>query len=270
MIELPRYVLTQMAYEGSETALYRGLREADGAPVAIKVTRSDYPTARELGRLRREFGVLQHIGHLPGIVRAYALEKYGRGLALVMEDLGARPLNSVIAEPGLDVATTLKIAITVAETLSSLHQSSVIHKDIKPHNIMIDEATMTPRLVDFGIAARISQESPRAGSPATLEGTLAYLSPEQTGRMNRAVDLRSDLYSLGVTLFEMLSGTVPFPATDPAEIIHCHMARAPTPLHERAPSIPRALSDVVMRLLSKTPEERYQSARGSRPISKSA
>jgi predicted ATPase/GAF domain-containing protein/anti-anti-sigma regulatory factor/tRNA A-37 threonylcarbamoyl transferase component Bud32 len=262
MIDLPEYTLTETAYEGSETVLYRGRRDAHRAPVAVKVTRNEYPTARELGRLRREFGILEHIGHLPGVVRPIALSKCGRGLALVMEDLGACSLNDLLKAQRLDVATALKIAVSLSDTLSQIHRLNVIHKDIKPHNIMIDEATGAPRLVDFGIAARLSQETQGATSPAALEGTLPYMSPEQTGRMNRAVDLRADLYSLGATLFEMLTGAVPFPATDPTEIIHCHIARTPTPPHERSTEIPRVLSDMVMKLLGKTPEERYQSARG--------
>lgn len=261
-MDLPHYTLTQKAFEGSETIVYRGRRDADGAKVAVKVTRNEYPTAQELARLRREFGILQEVSRLPGVVNAYALEKYGRGLALVMEDLGPRSLQSVIAEPRLDVKTAITLGIAIADTLDALHQLGVIHKDIKPLNIMLDEASGAPRIVDFGIAARLSQETPEASIPSRLEGTLAYISPEQTGRMNRTVDRRSDLYSLGATLYEVLSGSVPFPTKDPTEIIHCHVVRSPAPLHELSKDVPRALSDVVMRLLKKTPEERYQSARG--------
>jgi predicted ATPase/GAF domain-containing protein/tRNA A-37 threonylcarbamoyl transferase component Bud32 len=262
LLDLPGYTLAIRAYEGSETVLYRGRREADGAPVAVKVKRNEYPTARELARLRREFAILEDLGGLPGVVRAYSLEKCGRGLALVMEDLGAVSLDDLRKARTLDVEGTLKIAVSLADTLGELHQRSVIHKDIKPHNIMIDEATLVPRLIDFGIAARLSRETPKATSPTALEGTLAYMSPEQTGRMNRAVDLRADLYSLGATLFQVLTGALPFPTTNPIELIHSHIARSPTPPHEQAKEVPQILSDIVMRLLAKTPEERYQSARG--------
>ena len=262
MLDLPHYTLSQKVYEGSETAVYRGHRHLDGVAVAVKVTRNDYPAARELARLRREFGVLQDIRHLPGVGKGIALEKYGRGLALVLEDLGSTSLHDVLRAGPLDVATTLTLAISLADTLEALHRLQVIHKDIKPHNIMVAAGPSSPRIVDFGIAARLAQETQKATSPGALEGTLTYLSPEQTGRMNRVVDRRTDLYSLGVTLYEMLTGALPFSGADPTEIIHGHIARVPTPPHERAAGIPRGLSDVVLRLLAKTPEERYQSARG--------
>nr|QDA77046.1 protein kinase [Jahnella sp. MSr9139] len=264
MFDLPGYTLLQRTYEGAETTLYRGRRDADGAAVAVKATRSHFPTARELARLEREFAILQDLRDVPGVVRARALERCGRGLALVMEDLGPTSLRDVLQAGKLDVRTALQIGISLSRTLGSIHALRVIHKDIKPHNVLIDEATGEPRIVDFGIAARLGQETQRALSAAALEGTLAYLSPEQTGRMNRAVDPRSDLYSLGATLYEALTGAPPFTTTNPVELIHCHVARAPAPPHERAPEIPRVLSDIVMHLLAKTPEERYQSARGLR------
>lgn len=263
MLELPGYTLTTETYVGSETAVYRGHRDADGAPVAIKVTSNEYPTGREIARLRREFALLRELDGLPGVVRAYALERCGKRLSLVMEDLGATSLHDLLAERGrLDVETALRTAASLADTLDALHRRGVIHKDIKPRNIIIDSATSAPRLVDFGISTCLSRETASAESPAALEGTLAYISPEQTGRINRAVDLRADLYSLGVTLYEMLAGAPPFRATDPMELIHSHIARAPTPLHELSSGIPAPLSEVVLRLLAKTPEERYQSARG--------
>ena len=261
MIDLPGYTLLDKAYEGAETVLFRGRRE-DGTPVAVKRTRGEFPTARELCRLRREFALLEEAAGVPGVVRGYAIEKCGRGIALVMEDLGPCSLHSVLAARRLDVGTSLEIAIALSGTLDALHGLRILHKDIKPHNVMIDEATGRPCLVDFGIAARLSQEAQRVKSPDALEGTLAYIAPEQTGRMNRVVDLRADLYSLGVTLYEMLTGALPFEGVDPTEMIHSHMARTPTPPHERSEAVPAALSAIVMRLLSKTPEERYQSARG--------
>jgi predicted ATPase/GAF domain-containing protein/tRNA A-37 threonylcarbamoyl transferase component Bud32 len=262
MIDLPGYSLTDTAFEGSETIVYRGLREADGARVAVKITRNEYPTARELARLRRERDILDAVRTVPGVGRAYALEKQGRGIALVLEDLGPCSLAGVLAARRLSVGEALGVAHAVAGTLSALHALGVIHKDIKPLNVMVDEATLTPRLVDFGIAARLSQETAPAASPAGLEGTLAYIAPEQTGRMNRVVDRRADLYSLGVVLYEMLTGALPFTATDPTELIHAHIARPPTPPHVHAPEVPEVVSAIVMRLLAKTPEERYQTARG--------
>ncbi|WP_437313870.1 AAA family ATPase [Sorangium sp. So ce385] len=262
MIDLSGHTLFEAVYEGSETVLYRGRRDEDGAPVAVKVPRSEFPTARDLARLRREFAILRDAGEVPGVVRVHAIEKCGRGLALVMEDLGPSSLHALLRARRLDVDTALRIAIALAGTLDALHGLRIIHKDIKPHNILIDEETHSPRLVDFGIAARLSRETPETALPDALEGTLSYIAPEQTGRMNRSVDLRADLYSFGVTLYEMLTGALPFQELDPTALIHSHMARTPTPPHERAPGVPRALSEVVMKLLAKTPEDRYQSARG--------
>ncbi|WP_437879096.1 serine/threonine protein kinase [Sorangium sp. So ce513] len=172
-------------------------------------------------------------------------------------------LHDLLAEQGrLDVEAALRIAASLADTLEALHGRGVIHKDVKPRNVMIDRSTGATRLVDFGISTCLSRETASAATPDALEGTLAYMSPEQTGRVNRAVDLRTDLYSLGVTLHEMLAGAPPFSAADPMELVHSHIARAPVPLHEISKGVPEALSDVVLRLLSKAPEERYQSARG--------
>src|SRR5262249_5098129 len=156
----------------------------------------------------------------------------------------------------------LIIAISLCDVLSEVHLRRVIHKDIAPRNIIVDEAKSQTYLLDFGIAARIAQEMHGPASPSALEGTLLYIAPEQTGRMNRAVDLRADLYSFGAVLYEMLTGSVPFSADEPMELIHSHLARRATPPHEREPRVPRPLSDIVMGLLAKTPEERYQSDTG--------
>ncbi|WP_437274930.1 AAA family ATPase [Sorangium sp. So ce375] len=262
MIDLSGHTLFERVYEGSESVLYRGRRDEDGAPVAVKVPRSEFPTARDLARLRREFAILRDAGEVAGVVKAHAIEKCGRGLALIMEDLGPSSLHAVLKARRLDVGTALRTAIALAGTLDTLHGLRIIHKDIKPHNILIDEETHSPRLVDFGIAARLSRETPETVPPDALEGTLSYIAPEQTGRMNRSVDLRADLYSFGVTLYEMLTGALPFQEGDPTALIHSHMARMPTPPHERAPGVPRALSEVIVKLLAKMPEDRYQSARG--------
>jgi predicted ATPase/anti-anti-sigma regulatory factor len=262
MMEIPGYTLEVLVHEGAETSLHRGVRLSDGARVAVKVTRDDYPTWRALSRLRREHAILSELD-LPGVPRALALVPHGRGLSLVMEDLGPFSLHDVIAERGrLDAESALGIVIPLAQTLGALHRRRIVHKDVKPRNVMIDEATLAPHLVDFGIAARLAQETAEAAPPEALEGTLAYLAPEQTGRMNRPVDRRSDLYALGITLYEMLTGTTPFPAEDAAAAIHAHLVRVPVPPHERTPGVPRALSEVVLKLIAKAPEDRYQSAEG--------
>ncbi|XYH93162.1 protein kinase domain-containing protein [Sorangium sp. So ce1128] len=261
-IEVSGVTLDVLVHQGVETALYRGRRRGDGAPVAAKVTQSDYPTFRQLARLRREHAILGDLS-MPGVPRALDLLPHGRGLALVLEDLGPTNLADLIARRGrLDAKTTLRIVAPLVRTLDALHRRHILHKDIKPRNVMIDEATLSPRLIDFGIAARLAQETQEASAMEGLEGTPAYIAPEQTGRMNRPVDRRSDLYSLGVTLYHMLTGATPFQSADATEAIHAHLTRVPAPPHAVVKDVPRGLSDVVMRLLAKAPEDRYQSARG--------
>ncbi|WP_437863086.1 protein kinase domain-containing protein [Sorangium sp. So ce363] len=261
-IEVSGVTLDVLVHQGIETALYRGRRRGDGAPVAVKVTQSDYPTFRQLARLRREHAILRDLS-MPGVPRALDLLPHGRGLAFVLEDLGPTSLADLIARRGrLEAKTTLRIVAPLVRTLDTLHRRHIIHKDIKPRNVMIDEAALSPRLIDFGIAARLAQETQEASAMEELEGTPAYIAPEQTGRMNRPVDRRSDLYSLGVTLYHMLTGATPFQAANATEAIHAHLTRVPAPPHAVVKDVPRGLSNVVMRLLAKAPEDRYQSARG--------
>lgn len=250
-------------HEGTETAVYRARAVDTGASVILKVTKSEYPTARELARLRREFGILRELD-LPLTPKAVALKEHGHGLALIMADLGDCTLRQLLDSRRLGVEDTIRIAISLSDVLSEVHRRRIIHKDVTPRNIIVDEPTLEVRLIDFGISARLTQEMQSPGGLRGLEGTLVYIAPEQTGRMNRAVDLRADLYSLGAVLYEMLTGVVPFLAESPAELIHSHLARRPSPPHEQSPSVPAPLSDIVMTLLAKTPEERYQSDAGLR------
>ncbi|WP_437816961.1 protein kinase domain-containing protein [Sorangium sp. So ce1078] len=262
MALLSRYTLIQPIHEGRSAILYRGRRSADGVPIVAKVLKSEYPEPREIAKLRHEFAVLRQLA-LPGVVLAHALEKHHHGVALVLEDTGGRSLAEVIARERLGLATVLRIAVSLADTLGAVHQRSVVHKDIKPHNILVRmDGQLSVKLADFGIATRLAQELQRAQPPDALEGTLLYMAPEQTGRMNRVVDRRTDLYSLGATLYELLTGKPPFPLTDPLELVHSHIARTPPPPRALAPEVPEVVSDIVMKLLSKAAEDRYQSAQG--------
>jgi predicted ATPase/GAF domain-containing protein/tRNA A-37 threonylcarbamoyl transferase component Bud32 len=260
---LEGYVSSLMIHEGAETLVFRARAAETGAPVIIKLTKNEYPTARELARLRREFAILRDI-ETPRTPRARSLEERGRGVALVMDDLGHGTLRDLLDRGPLDIETTLTIAISLSDVLAEVHRRGVIHKDITPRNIVVDEATKDVYLIDFGISARLAEEMHLPGGPSGLEGTLVYIAPEQTGRMNRAVDLRADLYSLGAVLYEMLTDTLPFPADDAAELIHSHLARSAASPHERESSVPVTLSAIVMTLLAKTPEDRYQSDAGLR------
>ncbi|XXY48996.1 AAA family ATPase [Sorangium sp. So ce269] len=262
MALLSRYTLIQPIHEGKSTILYRGRRSADGVPIVAKVLKSEYPEPRDIAKLRHEFAILSQLA-LPGVVLAHAMEKHHHGVALVLEDTGGQSLAQVLAARRLDPVTILRITVSLADTLGAVHQRDVIHKDIKPHNILVQmDGQLSVKLADFGIATRLSQETQRAHAPDALEGTLLYMAPEQTGRMNRVVDRRTDLYSFGATLYELLTGAPPFPLTDPLELVHSHIARTPPSPRALAPEVPEVLSDIVMKLLSKAAEDRYQSARG--------
>jgi PAS domain S-box-containing protein len=181
--------------------------------------------------------------------------------ALVLDDPGGKPLDQLVETP-MEMGEFLRVAIGVSAAVRQLHGRGLIHKDLKPANIMIEPSTGKVRLMGFGIASRLPRERQSAEPPEFIAGTLAYLAPEQTGRMNRSIDSRSDLYALGVTLYEMLTGTLPFTASDPMEWVHCHIAKQPSPPAERRKGVPRSVSGIITKLLAKTAEERYQTAAG--------
>jgi predicted ATPase/GAF domain-containing protein/tRNA A-37 threonylcarbamoyl transferase component Bud32 len=248
-------------YEGAETFVCRARRAEGGAAVVLKQTKNEYPSAREIARLRREFLILREL-ELDDTPEVLALEEHKRGLRLVMADIGHPTLREILDGQRLDIETILVLAISIAGALLAIHERRVIHKDITPRNILVDMSGPRVFLIDFGISARLSRELNARAGARSLEGTPLYVSPEQTGRMNRAVDARSDLYSLGVILYEMLVGQVPFQGQNFEDVIQAHLMRSPAPPHELKPAVPAPLSDIVMRLLAKTPEERYQSDAG--------
>jgi len=258
---IPGYKIAEKLHEGQQTIIYRGVKEADRIKVILKATKSSYPTLQEITRLRHEYNILQSL-NLEGITQILGLENVNNGLALVSEDFEGISLKSLMTKQKLSINFMLSIAIQLAEILSQLHKQHVIHKDIKPHNIIVNEKTGKVNLIDFSIASRLSKETPSITNPDLLEGTLAYMSPEQTGRMNRAIDYRTDLYSLGATLYEVFTGKLPFVAADAMELVHSHIAKTPEPPHLHHPEIPLTISAIILKLLSKTAEERYQSSLG--------
>ena len=223
-----------------------------------------------LPRKKRSLGCVERLEHEYALkaeldadwaARPVALTHHNDRMTLVLEDPGGAPLDRLLGRP-LDVSHFLRIAIPLAGALRQVHERGLIHKDIKPANILVDAASGGVWLTGFGIASRLPRERQAPAPPEVIAGTLAYMAPEQTGRMNRSVDSRSDLYALGVTFYEMLTGQLPFTAADPMEWVHCHIARQPVPPSERVADVPAPLSAIVMKLLAKTAEERYQTAAG--------
>jgi serine/threonine protein kinase len=194
-------------------------------------------------------------------VRPLELMHEGSRTLLLLEDPGGQPLELLLGAP-MDVERFLRLAAGIAEALGKLHQRGLVHKDVKPANILVNCADGQPRLTGFGIASRLPRRRQAPAPPETIAGTLAYMAPEQTGRMNRSIDARSDLYAFGITLYQMLTGTLPFTAADAVEWVHCHIARRPVPPARRLTTVPEAVSAIVMKLLAKTAEERYQTATG--------
>ncbi|QLE47771.1 GAF domain-containing protein [Nostoc sp. C057] len=263
---IPDYSITSLIYEAAATVIYRAYSKANGHSVVIKLLKAEYPSIKEIAQLKHEYEIIQNL-NIAGVIKAHELisydNGYNNGLALVLEDFGGESLKHQISRTGIEITKFLNIANQITETLGELHTHHIIHKDIKPENILYNPNTEKIKLIDFSIASLLSKESPEITSLNLLEGTLAYMSPEQTGRINRTLDYRTDFYSLGVSFYEMLTGQLPFPnAQDSMELVHCHIAKIPVAPHEINPNVPLGISAIAMKLLSKTAEDRYQSAYG--------
>ncbi|MBE9040472.1 AAA family ATPase [Oscillatoriales cyanobacterium LEGE 11467] len=258
---LPGYQISVLVYESTTSFIYQGYREQDDRPVVLKVLKPDYCNSTELERYQREYSITRRLD-FEGIIQAYALEKYQNTLVMVLEDFGGKSLKSLMKEREFTLSEFLTIAIHIAEILGQVHSAGVIHKDINPSNILFVPESGQVKLIDFGISTGMSHDRMPIQNAQGLEGTLAYMSPEQTGRTNREIDYRADFYSLGVTFYELLTGTLPFQSKDVMELVHAHLAIAPIPPHEIRPELPQAVSEIVMKMLQKTPEDRYQSAWG--------
>ena len=264
---IPRYVISSQLYAGSRTRVYRAIQEPETLAVVIKLLTDEYPNFNELLQFRNQYTISKNL-NIPGIIHPLSLETYRNGYILVMEDAGEISLREYLKTTNISNLDFLAIAIQLTNILHDLHQNRVIHKDVKPANILINTQTKQVRLIDFSIASLLPKETQELKNPQVLEGTLAYISPEQTGRMNRGIDYRSDFYSLGVTFYELLTGKLPFISDDPMELVHCHIAKMPTALGNREllnlnrEEIPQVVSDIVMKLMAKNAEDRYQSALG--------
>src|SRR6201991_2086211 len=254
---------SQVLWEDGERVFSRGWRLDDSGnrlAVLLVAPAADHPSRSRLDRLTHEYELKDELDRAWAALPLALMRDAGQTV-LVLDDPGGEPLDRLLGEP-MEVGRFLHLAIAVTSALGKLHQRGLIHKDIKPANIVMDCADGNVRLTGFGIASRLSRERQAPEPPETIAGTLAYMAPEQTGRMNRSIDARSDLYALGVTLYQMLTGVLPFTAADPMEWVHCHIARKPVPPGERLGSVPAPVSAIIMKLLAKTPEDRYQTAGG--------
>ncbi|MCT7981981.1 AAA family ATPase [Laspinema sp. A4] len=261
MISIPGYQIVEQLYQTIETWVYRADSEVDQERVILKVLGPEYPSPRELAQFNHEYH-LAHGLNCPHLVEYRRLEKHQNRLIIVQQDFGGNNALEVIMQRGLSLIDRLKVAIQIAQGIEELHELSIIHKDIKPQNIIVNLETGQVKITDFSIASRLSKETQGIANLGQLEGTLAYMSPEQTGRMNRRLDYRTDFYSLGVTLYQLLTDCLPFECTDPMEWVHAHLAKLPLPPREVNPEIPLVLSDLIFKLLEKMAERRYQSASG--------
>jgi predicted ATPase/class 3 adenylate cyclase/GAF domain-containing protein/tRNA A-37 threonylcarbamoyl transferase component Bud32 len=284
MITLAGYEDFIQIHHSENSRVYRARRVEDRQSVIVKFLAQEYPTSEQIRRYKQEYHLTCQIDS-PGVIKAYSLEEWQRSYAIAFEDFGAISLRQVLQEQKtLPLKEFLDLAIAISESLGQIHAANIIHKDINPANIVVNPETKVVKIIDFGIATQLSRENPPLKNPNILEGTLAYISPEQTGRINRGLDYRTDFYSLGVTLYEMLTGKLPFEATDPLELVHCHIAKMPSVFGSRElanllcsqpgitnnqqritnneEQILQVIANIVMKLMAKNAEERYQSAEG--------
>lgn len=261
MLTIPGYEIGELIYKSASSSIFKGKRETDSAAVIVKIPTSKYLSLDDAEKFKRDYQIGSQLNDA-NIIEYYGLETTDYGPAIITEDFGAIRLKDYIASDGLAVEDFLEIALQLASGLAAIHAGSIVFKDIKPANIVISPESKVAKYIDFGIATHLEQETQDAIGLRKLKGTFLYMSPEQTGRMNRSLDYRTDFYSLGISFYEMLSGRPPFEADDPIEIIHCHLAKPAIPLAMINPKVPLPLSNLIMKLLEKNAEDRYQSALG--------
>lgn len=255
------YTIREMVAEGKHTMIFRAQRKSDQLSVIIKLLKTESIIPKNVEQLTHEFDMLMKL-RSPHVVKAYELLPIQNSLLLVMEDSSAQTLALLIEEEDLDLLNSLEIAIRIADAVGDIHHQHIIHKDLKPQNILVNRGSNQIKVIDFGIATQLSREVQQALNVEQVEGSIAYISPEQTGRMNRPLDYRTDIYSLGVTLYQLFTKKLPFEAENSLELIHLHIAQQPIPPNEINPNIPKVLSDIILKCMSKEAEHRYHSAFG--------
>jgi predicted ATPase/signal transduction histidine kinase len=262
-VTIPGYTITELIYASEKTTVYRGQQQRTKISVIIKILNSEYPRLQDLIAFKNQFAISRIIDH-PNIIKCYGLEKYGNSYALILEDFNGISLSEYTKAQKLDLNSFFPIAIAITKALEFLYTKRIIHQDIKPRNILINPQTQEIKLIDFSISSLLPKETADIQNPNGLAGTLVYMSPEQTGRMNRGIDYRTDFYSLGVTFYELLTGQLPFSSRNHLELIYYHIAKEPINPREINPEIAQVLVDVIIKLMAKNPEERYQTARAIR------
>jgi predicted ATPase/signal transduction histidine kinase/GAF domain-containing protein/tRNA A-37 threonylcarbamoyl transferase component Bud32 len=266
MIAISNFLIKEKIHESSNSLVYRGVRQSDARPVVLKVLKPDYPTPIALARYTYEYEITRSL-NLAGVIQAYDLQNHERTRVMVLEDFGGESLDRWMQRSPprycpMPLREWLRLGIQLADILGQIHAANVIHKDINPSNIVVNPETGVVKIIDFGISTRFSYTTPAFQNSGVLEGTLAYLSPEQTGRMNRLLDYRTDFYSLGVTLYQLLTGRLPFDSTNTLALIHCHIAKQPISPQAIDAGVPPVIAEIVMKLMAKNAEDRYQSAWG--------
>ncbi|WP_437944845.1 AAA family ATPase [Sorangium sp. So ce296] len=257
------YSILEKAEETVDFSLIRACRKGDDVPILLKVLRAEKATRAEVARFKHQCERIAQLAS-PRLVALHGVEELAGALIVVLEDFPGRALARTLAERPphrMPLSEALDLAVAIAEGLAAVHAAGLIHRDLRPHNVLAG-AGGAVKITNFGVDAEITRAHERLYAPAVIADVLPYVSPEQTGRMNRGVDYRTDLYALGVILYQTLTGQRPFEALDPMELIHAHLAVAPAPPSRVNPTIPAAVSAVVLKLLAKNAEERYQSAEG--------
>jgi hypothetical protein len=261
MLEIKGYTNLKLIHQSNNSIVYTANRETDGLKVALKTPAQPFPSARKLSTLSREYEILQSIT-IDSVPKVVELIDTGATMVLALEYIQAPDLRSTLNHGPMNLDAFFTVSLQVTKILAEIHRQDLIHRDLSPGNILFNPQSGEVRLIDFGSALEFPRQARAVINPHFVEGSRAYMSPEQTGRMNRGLDFRTDFYSLGAIFFEMLTGRLPFLTEDHNELVHCHIAVPAEPPKSLAPHIPQVLSDMVLKLMSKDAADRYQSAEG--------
>ncbi len=255
------YIIKEKIYESDNSIIYRAIRDLDNTPIIIKMLPSEYSTIKEIQRFQLEYEIANSFNH-EGIIKIFSIEKYNRIKILTMEDFKGISINNILLKRKISLEEFLIIAMKTTDALDEIHRKHIIHKDINPSNLIWNAESKSLKIIDFGISTRLPYEVQALIDPNSIEGSIAYMPPEQTGRINKNIDYRSDYYSLGITLYEIITGDKPFESDDILEMLYFHIAKTPASPYEKNLNIPKSISNIIMKLIEKNAEDRYQSSFG--------